>query len=286
MRVKKLGRITGNQDGAIYGGYIFRFNSSGLCRVYALKDCLLDSPEPQKEMAKFYLGNADKIIPHCNSVAFGNEFYSENDIFPLLYCNVYNNYANAENKMKGATCVYRLQKTGDEFSATLVQIIEIGFTDDTIWRSENATDVRPYGNCALDCDASIYYAFTMRDEDKVTRYFAFDLPKLADGEYDEVLGVNRVTLEKSHIKDSFDCEYHRFMQGACCHKGIIYSVEGFTNSETNPPAIRVIDPAEKVQKEFHIFTKYGMNIEPEMVDFDGDTCYYSDNNGNLFELEF
>ena len=29
---------------------------------------------------------------------------------------------------------------------------------------------------------------------------------------------------------------------------------------------------------------YGLNIEPEMIDFEGDTCYYTDHNGNVYNL--
>ena len=31
---------------------------------------------------------------------------------------------------------------------------------------------------------------------------------------------------------------------------------------------------------------YNMINEPEMIDFENDICYYSDNHGNLYRLEF
>ena len=41
---------------------------------------------------------------------FGNEYYDEKDEFPLLYTNIYNNYAKTDDKRKGITCVYRIHK--------------------------------------------------------------------------------------------------------------------------------------------------------------------------------
>lgn len=286
MNIKSFGKIAGGQDGAVWNGYLFRFDARGNCNVYSIKDCLSDISGEHTAFTHFTLDKADIIMPHSNSVAFGKEFYCEEDEFPLLYTNIYNSYASSDDKMKGATCVYRIQKKGVEFSTSLVQLIEIGFVEDNLWRSENGQDVRPFGNFAIDRENSIYYAFTMRDEDDTTRYFSFDLPKLSDGEYDEKFGVKRVILETRDIKNRFDCEYHRYIQGACCHNGLIYSLEGFTNDTNNPAAIRIIDTKNKVQKEMYLLSDFNMTIEPEMIDFEADICYYCDNHGNLYQLEF
>lgn len=282
MKAKKLGVITIGQDGAIYNGYLFRFNAAGNCMVYRLSDISDDSVP----ICSFVLDKSDMIVPHCNSVAFGGKRYNENDEFPLLYCNIYNNYAKADNKQLGVTCVYRFMRDGDIFTTTLVQVIEIGFTDDTIWKSANCDDVRPYGNFAIDTENGIYYAFTMRDETLTTRYFAFDLPSIHDGIYDDTLGVNRMVLTKEKIRSFFDCEYHRYVQGACFHNGILYSLEGFTNSENNPPAIRFIDVNNQKQERVYYFADSNMNIEPEFIDFENGICYYADHDGNVFELSF
>lgn len=278
MELKQLGKIRHGQDGAIYGDYIFRFDGNGFCAVYKLDNLT-------EQFSCFTLDRAD-LIPHSNSVAFGNEKYNESDEFPLLYSNIYNNFAKTENKLKGVTCVYRLLRDGNTFTTTLVQLIEIGFTEDVLWRSENTADVRPYGNFAIDTENSVYYAFTMRDEDKTTRYFSFPLPKCADGEFDKSLGVKRIFLQKKDVIDYFDCEYHHFLQGACFHKGVIYSVEGFGEDPVNPPAIRLIDTANKKQLAVYYFGDYGLVIEPECIDFLDDTCYYVDNHGHIYNLVF
>lgn len=287
MKITPLAKIVKGQDGAIWNQYLFRFNGKGLCWVYALKDAIGENVTELWPITEFTLDQADSMMPHSNSVMFGNEYYCQGDEFPLLYSNVYNSYANEENKRKGVCCVYRLQRDGDVFSSTLVQLIEIGFVEDArYWKSENLEDVRPYGNFAVDCEKSTYYAYTMRDESNTTRYFAFDLPKCSDGVPDPVLGVNRVVLTAEEIKSQFDCDYHRFIQGACVYQGKIYSLEGFTEDKKNPPALRVVDPERKCQQEMFLFSDYGLTIEPEMIDFAGGICYYADHSGNLYRLEF
>lgn len=282
MNAKRIGVITKGQDGAVWSGYLFRFDHQGLCSVYKL-DQLSDDPTP---LSQFTLDKADKIVPHSNSVVFSGVRYCEEDEFPLLYSNIYNNYASAEDQLKGVTCVYRLQRDGNKFITTLVQLIRIGFTEDTLWRSENGSDVRPYGNCAIDGEQGIYYAFTMRDEERTTRYFAFDLPDFRAGEYDETFGVKAVTLGKEDMKLFFDCPYHRYVQGACIHKGILYSLEGFTDDAQNPPAVRHISLTAKAQAEMYRFGDVDLTVEPELIDFENDICYYADHHGNMYTLTF
>ena len=282
MNIKKLGKIGSGQDGAIFGGYLFRFDAAGRGSVYLL-DALSETSVP---VAQFTLDKLDYIVPHSNSVVFGRDRYTENDEFPLLYSNVYNNYAKADNKKKGITCVYRLERAGSSFTTTLVQLIEVGFTEDPLWRSPHLDDVRPYGNFVVDTENALLYGFTMRDEDQTTRYFAFDLPDVRDGIWDSAAGVNRVVLKKEDVKLYFDCPYHRYIQGACFHEGILYSVEGFGADCDDTPAIRLIDVQEKKQAQVYYFPDFGLNIEPDWIDFAGGICYYSDAHGDVFQLTF
>lgn len=289
MQIHNLGILDSKpnkQDGAIFNGYLFRFGSVGNCTVYNIEECVKEGNSLHKPIAAFTLDKAEIILPHSNSVMFSNTYYCEGDEFPLLYTNIYTNHNSHEDKLKGVTCVYRITRTDDGFKNELVQIIRVGFTEDKLWKSENTTDCRPFGNFVIDYENSKYYAFTMRDEDNTTRYFAFDLPKVTDGIYDEKFGVKCAVLKKEDIKEYFDIEYHKFMQGACCHKGFIYSVEGFTNNTGNPPALRIIDIKNKKQSEFYLFGDYGLSVEPELIDFYNDICYYSDDEGNFYRLEF
>lgn len=285
MKITQVAKIASGQDGAIFGGLLFRFNHRGVCNVFDLKK--IGDGQSLEPLSVFTLDRAEELVPHSNAVMFGNEYFAENDEFPLLYSNIYSNYAVAPNPLKGVCCVYRLWREGNEFKTALVQLIEIGFTEDAAyWKSDmEVSDVRPYGNFTIDREKGIYYGFVMRDKTHKTRYFSFDLPKLSEGEIDQSYNVKKVVLGTDDIKEYFDTEYHRYIQGACVHGGLIYSTEGFSNSEQNPPAIRIIDPNRKEQISFIDIVAMGYYEEPELIDFDGDTCYYSDIHGNLYTLD-
>ena len=277
----------GAQDGAFYGDYMFRFNADGNCRVFDARplDTPGETPVDLPFIAQFRTDPADPVVPHFNAVVFGSEYYAPDDDFPLLYANLYNNYAKAEDRMEGTCCVYRLQKTADSFATTLVQVIRIGFVKDTLWKSDGEkADVRPYGNFVIDTEKSLLHVFTMRDAEHVTRYFTFRLPGLAEGECDPRFGVPTVTLQKEDILNWFDTDYHLFIQGACCHGGRIYSSEGF--NKDIPPALRVIDPAAGKQLCHTDLTTLGYEIEAEWIDFRNGICYYSDAHGQIYEADF
>ena len=254
MRIEKFSTIIGGrQDGAIYGGYFFSLNNQGLCTVYKMEE--LEKGTDAEILDEFTVDKNDIISPHSNSVMFGNEFYEDGDLFPLLYTNIYNNYASCDEKLKGVTLVYRVEKAEKGFKTTLVQIIEIGFTERLLWKSSD-DDARPYGNFVIDAENGIYYAFNMRDGDNSTRYFSFDLPKVTDGEICEKYNVKRVVLKESDVKEYFDCDYHRFIQGATFNKGKIYSLEGF-GGEKDPAAIRIIDVKTKKEECYKKFREFG-----------------------------
>ncbi len=281
MKITKLAKIRGGQDGAIYKNYLFRFSSKGGCSVYDMT-ALDGEPSP---VAEFTLDKSELIVPHSNSVTFGSEFFAEGDEFPLLYSNIYNNYAKTEDKKVGVCCVYRITREGNVFSSALVQLIEIGFTDARgYWRSSEGDDIRPYGNFVVDTDKNLLWAFVMRDGERDTRYFAFDLPRLSDDNFCNEYDVNKVTLTVADVKGHFDVPYHNFVQGAVCYEGKIYSVEGF--GEKIHPAIRIIDTEKKRQTFFFDFFEAGCTDEAELIDFYQGRCIYGNHVGEIFELNF
>lgn len=286
-KVTPIGKIVGNgQDGAIYGKYLFSINRYGEVNVYDIES-FGEVVAPEDRIDSFKLDKWETVCPHSNAVCFGSEFYCEGDEFPLMYSNIYNNYAGSPRPLKGVCCVYRVMREGTKFSTTLVQIIEIGFVEDAaLWKmSADADCDRPYGNFTVDREKNVYYGFTMRSVKDGTRYFAFDLPRAHDGEIDEDFGVKRVVLKREDIKYYFDTDHHYYLQGACCHGSLIYSVEGFYTDEL-PPRLRVIDPVEQKQLMVVDLREFTPSIEPELIDFCGDVCYYSDEHGNLYIMDF
>ena len=287
MKIKKIAQIRGCQDGAIWGSELFRFDHHGHCAVYELSEIKKDEVATLTPKGEFTLDRAEVLVPHSNAVCFGTELYEEGDTYPLLYSNVYNNYAKQEEKYMGICCVYRLQRDGEGYKTTLVQLIEIGFCEKyPLWKAyEDKHGARPYGNFVIDRQNAAYYAFVMQNEERGTRYFKFDLPSVKAGEYDSSLGVKRLTLTEADIREYFDCSFCRYIQGATVHEGRIYSTEGFTNNEVYRPAMRIIDLAKKEERYIDIMRE-GFKEEPEMIDFYRGTCYYSDAYGNLYTVEF
>jgi hypothetical protein len=286
---KSLGNICQGQDGCIFENLIFRFGGDGSCRVYDLNN-LAPTPENNeaKCIASFNLDKFEKLCPHSNSVCFGKEKFSDDDEFPLLYTNLYNTYDGKEDPMWGVCCVYRLQRDGDGFKTTLVQIIEIGFAHDPeLWCSRKpgqGRDIRPFGNFTVDVEKGKYYGFVMRDATHKTRYFEFDLPSLKAGTPDARFGVNRIVLTSEDIIEKFDCDYSNYLQGSCTHNGLIYSIEGGHKSVYNPATLTVVDPECRRQIFRISLIYYGMECEPEFICFAGDRCIYIDNMGDVFEL--
>ena len=280
MTITKLGKIAHGQDGAIWGTELFRMDEKGHCTVYDLGG---DAPV---KTGSFTLDRAHEIAPHSNAVCFGRERFEAKDPYPLLYTNIYNNYAGAENKRIGECLVYRIQRTKEGFASTLVQIIAVGFTEDAdLWKaSPEGHGPRPYGNFLVDPEKGDYWAFVMRNETLGTRYFRFALPSVRDGEEDAD-GIRRAVLWKENILDFFDCEYHRYIQGAILKQGKIYSTEGFDNDTVNRPALRIVDLKTKTA-EYHDITSLGYLEEPECIDFLGERCLDSDAVGNLYEITF
>ena len=284
----KIANISCGQDGAIYNGLLFRFDGKGNCNVHDLDNLKSAAGESAQVYASFTLDRADEITPHSNSVCFGRERFDESDEFPLLYTNIYNNYdGKGGDELWGVCAVYRLMRKGNNFNSTLVQLIEIGFSHDSeLWTSHTTgRDKRPFGNFLVDSASDSYYAFVMRDVPHKTRFFRFDLPSLKDGKYDYTYNVKKVRLKSSDIIELFDVDYSNFLQGACVYDGCIYSVEGGTRNENNPAALKVIDLYSKEIVASVKLGDYGMDLEPEFIDYYRGECYYSDCEGNLFTLK-
>lgn len=266
---EKVMNVVAHQDGVIHGNKVFCLNEKGEVLVYNL--------EQKVQLGAFLLDRIDIIRPHANSVCFGSGSNTEQDAYPLLYVNVYNNYSRAGDRLEGACCVYRLTEDGKSFSTELVQVIRIGFTESLeLWKSlPDNGDVRPYGNFVVDTDREELVAFVMRDADMTTRFFRFKLPDSASGTYRADYGCNMVVLEESDILDSFDTPYMNYMQGCCYWEGKIYSVEGFNAGSRAEPVLRIIDLQAKQQVRMELLAERGLIKEPELICVENGTVYYA-----------
>lgn len=262
-----LGNIAKGQDGVIYDGCLFRFDSKGNCHVY--------EKQTLSEVSTFTLDKADLLTPHSNSVSLRGD---------ILYTNLYNTYAKETDRNEGVCCAYRITREGDTFHSKLVQVIRIGFADTSLWQSENRQDVRPYGNFVVEKDT--LHAFVMRDESHCTRFFRFPLPDITAGAPGR-WGVPIVTLTPEDIETQFDECYVNYMQGAICVEGLIYSTEGFNHpNDRGRPALRIFDTNRQKQVFYADLVEYGLLSEPEWIDYYGDCLYYADHAGNVYRLGF
>lgn len=259
------------QDGAIFGDYLFKFHSNGLCYVFSM--------ETGAKVGGFSVSGTNDYMPHSNAVCFGNQYYDPNDEFPLLYANVYNNYNKDSytDKRAGMLCVYRIQRDDTKFTSTLIQVIRVGFADIEPWRSkwnaekEAFTDRSPWGNFIIDTDCNRLWAFVTRDDNHTTRFFSFDIPEINRN------GVfSYVTLQEDQVKSYFDIPYSWYLQGACYHDGKIYSTEGMGTTD-NPTRIRVVDLEHGIEDSvIDLYLYDNLMREAEFIDFKDDICYFGD----------
>ncbi len=282
LTYEKYMKIEKGQDGAIYNGLLFRFDSRGHCYVYDL--------EKKAFVSEFVLDRADEYSPHSNTVFFGTEKIKSYDEFPLLYTNIYNNYKKAADRREGMLCAYRITRQGDSFSTKLVQIIKIGFVEDlTLWKSmEDGSDKRPYGNFILDSETNRLYAFIMRDKEPATRYFAFDMPSPTDGEILDDQGLKCVVLTKENILAQFDGSWAHYLQGACLFDGMLVSIEGGTvrdpENVKHPPRMQIMDVREGRQIADINMYALGFDVEPELIYPYNGVIYYADCEGQVYTL--
>lgn len=114
-------RLTPNpQGGDCWGNFFFQFsNNNSLIRIYNL--------EEQELIQKYSLDNTNRGFVnncHCNSVCFGSKYYDENDEIPLLYVST----GYGKDGYTGAL-VYRVMRTNDRFTFSLVQTIRFPVLD-------------------------------------------------------------------------------------------------------------------------------------------------------------
>lgn len=255
------------QSAVIQYPYMFYFGSSGYCRVLNISSEPWSYGENTPNLVE--IGDSSTIMPHCNVAFWGNEKYDENDTFPIVFVNAY----NAEGLPKGTLYGYRIQMTENDnivsFSMTLVQTISIGFTDNEIWADAN--DTRPYGNFVLDTDTNTLYAYVIRDTLNLTRFFAFNMPSLSDG---------NVTFALTDVIDQFDTEYFQLIQDNCYNGGNIYIAHG----KPNKGKIQRVNLSLKKRVSTIDLPLIGFSYEPEVCEIYNGKMLHG--NGYLYWLEF
>lgn len=263
--VQKVSDIISCQDGDIFGSSMLLFDANGNFYKYSISSFICELTGKIEKI--------DIMKPHCNSVSFGNDYFSEDDECPALYCNVYNNYRDSEDKRFGTCCVYRVIGS----RCVLKQIIKVGFVDDpNLWSSPDG--YRPFGNFIVNTSDHTLYIYTIIDSSKTVRFFKVNLPMLDSGVYDSKFDCNVVTINKSDIIKQFDIPFYNAIQGGCFYKGHIISLEGFNGNGK----IRIINcESGELVSEFNV-SDYFSEYEPEFISVKDGAFYYENSHGELY----
>ena len=253
----KIG-ISSCQDGVIIGNEMILFNDNG---DFVSIDCTTKAKLGGGKLQEVITG----VYPHANSASAG----SEDNVagYKYIYVNAYNN----AGLPKGTCYVYSISKSGETYTASIVQTISIGFVTETIW--DDGASVRPYGNFVVDVDNNALYAFTVQSA-TVTRFFKFNLPSLS---------LSTVTLTQADIIDQFDVngENFQYPQGCTYSNGKIYALSGFSGSG----CLHVIDLERKKEVTTINLSTIGIENEPEFISEYNGTLIV-DNYANLMKLKF
>ena len=254
------------QDGCIFEDTLFLFDPNGLCNIYSLPDMTF--------LCSSQLPSFSGITPHSNSVCFGKKLI-ESDPYPLLYSNVYNNYPDETNTY-GMCLVYRLF-CEDSISFELVQVIKIGFTDDTAVWYNNSENTLPFGNFLINGEDLWVYVNIFGSS--ITRFFKFGVPVVPLK--DE---LDYLVLYLDDIQEQFDTFLFEYIQGGIIFNNVLFSLEGF-GSEIYPGFLRIVDLGTKKVCSYNLTIALG-TYEPEFAGFYKNEFIIGTYSGWFFKVGF
>ena len=201
------------QSCVILGNYALGFSSdNGTCKVTDVTS--------GSTVTTFSMPTAGGETPHFNSVVWGDTV--DGQTIPLLYANVNLAYSD----YPGLCAVYQISVSGDTWSATLVQTINVSFVGDTDWGEITRYDV---------VDFAVYngklYAIGASSEKKRTNICSFNIPSHSAD----------VTLTRTDIVDEFFVPYISITQGCMVDGGKLYMLSGLGLSNDDTADLYVID---------------------------------------------
>lgn len=210
----------------IYGDLMFRTVAGGQCAVYNISNNDFDL----NPVAYFNLGSytGDSATNHADVLCFSEQFYSSTDPFPLLY-------VTAGDANHAECFVERITRSGNAYSATLIQTITIDFN----------TFVSPgYKTGFPWVQFHVYngYIYTIGhmnrangEFNKVTNEHYFTKMKLPS------VSRSSVTLTAADVEEQWTTNYeHDYMQGCRFRDGKVYMAMGHGN-ETEYPSPNYIE---------------------------------------------
>lgn len=219
------------QGAAVFGDYMFQFQDKNhQVFIYDLKNRSFHSSVKMNSN-----GNN-----HCNNASFSTVYYSEDDIFPLLY--VSGSSIGTFNQVQ----VYRVIYTGNTFRFDKVQ--EIVLPKST---SENCLY---WTGVIMDNDNDYMYVYANHKGAQICKFAIPDI------------NSETVMLADEDILDRFTLEPFIHQQGATCMNNQLYIMDGVP-AWGDTVYLHIID-LKKQNKIVRLdLSSHGFIFEPEGLDF-------------------
>ena len=257
-----------NQGATSYGNYVVGVNS------YNGNGCWIKILDiPNKTVVRTYLLATDidtNTYTHANTVSFGPEKYSEDDIFPLLYI-------DTGTSTNGSSKVYvcRLEGQLSEITVSVIQTIYLEFN---VW-TDSFCDEK--GRLWVKTGSII-----------TPRFRCYNLPSFTTSEAtidSTSMPLADFTLPKQTL--GFDATRSR---NQCCmyHKGKIYYVSGVPAEQHNVNFMSIIDVRSECREAVIWLEELGLSeCEPESCFIVNNQLYISVNamsgegHGNIYKIK-
>lgn len=220
-----------NQSMAFYGDYAVFVTPVGRTLT-----CNLSSIESGKQLASTTLPYDGYRIPHANAACFGSCFFSNTSVLPVLYVSSWNNGRQV--------FVYDISKVEEEYSASLIQVIDPQKLNEDIVGMG-------YMDWVVDSEGGYLFSIayhlkgtSQQAEGNYTHITKYRLPSITD---------RVVFLEDTEIIDSFQVPVMTVFQDKAYYKNHIYVVAGMpSKNDLYPPRFFDIDLDSKKMIEYLI----------------------------------
>ena len=253
VRYMNQSSATQTQGASCYNNYLFDFgNNMTYIHIYDMNT---------KSLVKRFNSQMSNALYHCNNVCFSNIYYSENDIFPLLF-------VSQQRTIPQEVQVCRITGELDNPEISIICVIMLPTIDDLCVK--NRTDV------VLDNENNAMYAYT-ESKDYNLCTLKFNIP--------QVLNNQTIYLSNQDIKEiSIYNNIYVAKQGAVIKNGFLYVIKGIPNR--NPLALTIINLYNHSWTEFDL-SDYGVSWEPEGIFFYNEELYCtSNNNRGIYKFYF
>ena len=258
------------QGGTCYKNYYFLCsNNFEVILIYNMES---------KKLEDIIHTNAVNTDYHCNTIFFGEDFYSSQDKFPILYISM-------ENAPVHATIGYHIFQRGGQYQIEQVQKVTL------TWPDESKKLYFPNSYYDYNSGLLYYSGYTLDSyrrtktingvkQQNILRYYAFYKPDYR---------IANVELDMDRAVDTFELPAETATQGGFVSEGILYQTYSFhkKNDSENSPKMRVIDlENHKIIKEYQDLGPLGVYDEYENIAISEDGHLYAHGNFYLRLYEF